>query len=136
MVRAICREGVALMNAARVRIGRVRMKNGGADVRVIHSNAADTECRQRVRSWAARVMESPGPDAFFAIAFTIDPNGTYQGGLDTTTAWWSARPEIQTDMLPVLATRAVTRQVAAEAAESAIMRELGYARDDDPEPAA
>lgn len=119
------------MGVARIRIGRVKMKAGGADVRILQSRAADTECRERIRSWSANVLGNiKPPHAFFAIAFWLDEEMT--GGMDATSAWWSDRHELQYDMLPAYAQRVITRQLAAHATERTIMRNLGYVNDVDP----
>lgn len=117
--------------SARTRIGRVKMKAGGADVRVIHTPAADTECRNRVRSWSSDVLgDTDPPHAFFAVALWLDP-GTV-GGVTTKSGWWSDRHELQYDMLPELAVRVIRRQITNTAAESNIMRSLGYSDESDP----
>ena len=124
-----------MTKAARIRIGRIRMKNGGADVRVLNSAVVDTECAGRMRRWLARSLANGSrPDAFVAVAFTMDSE--YAGGVATVTAWYSGRAELQTELLPILTERAVTRQIAMAAAESVIMGNLGYVRDDEPDPAS
>ena len=121
---------VAGEQVARVRIGRVKLKDGGADLRIFRSGAKDTECRRRIKDWSSDVLGSADePHAFFAIAFRLDPD--CPGGLDTATAWWSDRLEIQYDLLPVLATEAVRRHLAVNAAEAKIMRNLGYSNEPD-----
>jgi hypothetical protein len=107
------------------------MKAGGADVRVLHLSAADSECCSRVRSWSSNVLGNPDPPhAFFAIAFWLDDRMT--GGMDATSGWWSDRHELQYDMLPDYAQRVIRRQLAAQAAERNVMRNLGYTSDKDP----
>ena len=123
------------MKTAAVRIGRVRMKAGGADVRVLRSSVADTECTRRMRSWLSRALSGGArPDAFVALSFTLGDD--YHGGVATVTAWHSEHHALQTDLLPMLTERVLTRQITAAATEASIMRELGYVYEDEPDPVA
>ncbi len=61
-------------NAARVRIGRVRMKGGGAEVRVLARQEA-TLVASHMREWVAGCLGdyTRPPDAYAAVAFWIFP---------------------------------------------------------------
>lgn len=122
------------MNAARTRIGRVTMKGGGADVRVIY-RPQDTECRARLRSWASNVLAAAEPPhAFFAIAYRYDP--AMPAGADATLAWWSDHSAFPIEMLPARACVSINRAIINNTAEAQVMRALGYGRLDEPDPAA
>lgn len=61
------------MNIARTRIGRVKMKAGGADVRVLRREPARSAVSQHMSEWFAGVAEyERPPDGYAAIAFWID----------------------------------------------------------------
>jgi hypothetical protein len=123
-----------VIGPARIRIGRVRMKAGGADVRVIY-RPQDTECRDRLRAWASEVLAAPEPpDAFFAIAYRYNP--AVPASADATLAWWSDHPAFPLEMLPARACVSINRAITNTAAENQIMRALGYERDGDPDAAA
>lgn len=60
--------------AARIRIGRVTMKNGGADVRVLHRDQHPSPIAQHLRAWTDDVLTSHDapPDGYAAIAYWVD----------------------------------------------------------------
>lgn len=58
---------------ARIRIGRIRMKNGGADVRVIHRDSNVGFVATHMREYVADVLnKNRSPDAYAAVAFWFD----------------------------------------------------------------
>lgn len=121
------------MNAARVRIGRVKMKNGGADVRVLaRPEHPDNPVRHRVRLWVADVLRGRPPDAVALVAWWTDGDGR---------AAYSVSAGTYTDAVPIMLLPEFTRAAVADHlqfawAEDRVMRTLGYRRDDDPDPAA
>jgi hypothetical protein len=71
------------MNAARIRIGRVRMKNGGADVRVLHKER--DYLSTHMMEWANYVLSRKRkPDAYAAIALWLDPKTPGRPSHDVT----------------------------------------------------
>lgn len=54
-------------------IGRVRLKNGGADVRVIHREPHRNAVMNHMSEWFAGVAEcEKPPNAYAAVAFWVD----------------------------------------------------------------
>lgn len=115
---------MAADGVARVRIGRIKLKAGGAELRVIE-RASETECQRRIRGWASDVLSAPdAPEAFFAIAFRLDSD--CPGGVETVKEYWSDRHELLFDMMPDLALRCLRRDLAVNAAENRIMKRLDF----------
>lgn len=112
------------MNAARVRIGRVTMKGGGADVRVLHRDVAGPPILGQIREWAdSQAHYVRPPDAFVAVAFWWDA-GTQQHVHHPM--WASYAAELPHAFLPALAEAALTSAMTALKAEDRVMRKLGY----------
>lgn len=61
------------MKTARIQIGRVKMKNGGADVRVLHQDRQDSILKAHMRASVTHVLnrERP-PDAYASVALWFD----------------------------------------------------------------
>lgn len=121
------------MNEARVRIGRVRMKNGGADVRVLSApGLPDDPVRQRIRLWVADVMKGPAPGAVVMVAWWMQGDGrpAYAASAGTYT------DAVPIALLPEIARAAVASHLHLQWAEDRVMQTLGYRRDDEPDPAA
>ncbi len=58
----------------RVRISRVIMKDGGADVRVLPWSGARNPIESHLREWTAQVLTTDTPPvAYAAVAFWLDP---------------------------------------------------------------
>lgn len=116
------------MNAARVRIGRVTMKAGGADIRVITRPAQNDVTRKIVR-WSRRVIElDPPPDAFFAIALYVDPS--VPGGVSTNSDWESRHPAFPIILMPTLAIELARWEIEAVATTNEVLETLGYTQGD------
>lgn len=73
------------MKAARTRIGRVTMKNGGADVRVLHREATLSPVAQHMREWVGGCLNKERvPDAYGAVAFWFDDDAPGRPGVQIT----------------------------------------------------
>ena len=117
------------MEAARVRIGRVRMKSGGADVRVIERRADGNECSALIRRFVDhQLSDRQPPDAVAMVTWRRHSDG----GWVTTAAHKSTVNDLPIEMLPDFA-RAVARAAQYESwAERRILQQFGYFTDDDP----
>jgi hypothetical protein len=94
---------------ARIRIGRVTMKAGGADVRVFQSGNHTGHVAQHMRAWLSGVMQRDRePDAYAAVAFWIDKDMPGHPWHQTTYA-------THHDSLPLpILVRLAAEQIAAE----------------------
>lgn len=111
------------MNAARVRIGRVRMKGGGADVRVLPSSDCGL-AMGKLRGWVARITEAGHrPDAITATAYVWNEKDRRWSEWCT---WYSAHPSLPPSVLPAMAEASLREGIAAIGIEDSIMRTLGY----------
>lgn len=112
------------MNAARIRIGRVTMKNGGADVRVLHREVAGPAILGQMRDWVDRQAHyERAPDAFVAVAFWWDKS-VRQHVNDPT--WATYAPELPHAFLPSMAEAVLSSAMTVLKAEDRVMRKLGY----------
>jgi hypothetical protein len=116
--------------AARIRIGRVRMKNGGADVRVLH-RAPEGRIEHRIRDLANHVSQSGEASAFVGITFWRDDKEPWRP--EFAVAWDTIDPNLPLPRLMRVAAAEIEGYGAAIKAEDKVMRALGYQRGDDPE---
>lgn len=122
------------MNIARVRIGRVTMKNGGADVRVLRFDKAN-EVQVCALEWARRLnRDGNAPSAFVAIAFW--PSGDEPWRTPHEISWQTRDADLPLPRLMAVAADQIRAYAPALMAEDRVMRNLGYVRDDDPGGAA
>lgn len=119
---------------ARVRIGRVTMKAGGADLRVLHRDVVGPPILGQMRDWVDRQAHyERAPDAFVAVAFWWDTEAR-QHVNDAT--WATYSPTLPHAFLPALAEAALASAMTALKAEHRVMRKLGYVVVDPPDDAA
>lgn len=120
--------------AARVRIGRVTMKNGGADVHVLHRHVAGPAILGQIREWAdSQAHYVRPPDAFVAVAFWWDTDARQHVNHPM---WATYTPHIPHAFLPALAESALSSAMTSLKAEDRVMRKLGYATVPPPDGAA
>lgn len=115
------------MEAAHCRIGRVRMKNGGADVRVLPSSSSGP-AMDTLRRWADNIA-SHGyrPDAIGAAAYMWDErSGTWM----EWSSWHSTHATLPPTTLPAMVEASLRESIAAVGIESRIMRKIGFEPDD------
>lgn len=124
-----------LTEAARVRIGRIRMKGGGADLYVL-PRRRQSEIAQHMQAWTKIVLEEGRPpDAYAAVAFWINPDAP--GRCEYNIGFLSRHDALP---LPVLSRVAAAylgdMSPVARGAQHAV-EHLGYTPEDwEPEPAA
>lgn len=100
------------------------MKNGGADVRVLHRNIIGSEILTLIREWAdSQAHYVRPPDAFVAVAFWWDAEACQHLNAPT---WASYVPELPQPFLPAMAEAALSSGMTALKAEDRVMRKLGY----------
>ena len=101
------------MKAARIQIGRVRMKNGGADVRVIHRDNQGSVVAGHMREWVTGALnkERP-PDAYAAVALWFDAERPGRPAYQATYC-----TEIDAIPAPVLVRMAASYLIADHAAQ-------------------
>ena len=122
------------MNAARTRIGRVKMKNGGADVRVLHRNPA--RIVRSIGDFAKEVAAySDPPSAFVAVAFWPSDDGE-PWRTSHLIRWDTCDPDLPLPRLTRVAAAQIAEHGTEERALDRTMRSLGYRRDDEPDPAS
>lgn len=120
-----------MTEAAKVRIGRVRMKNGGADVRVLH-RAPPGKIESRIRGLAAEASSyGEQPSAFVGVVFWRSADEPWRPSYSLT--WDTQDPDLPLPRLFRVAASEIDALAAAIKAEDRVMRNLGYRRDDDPE---
>ncbi len=110
------------LSAPHCRIGRVRMKAGGAEVRVIPQSGADNGTRTRIRAWMAEVMDKRPPDAVVMVAWWAEGDGCPVHATSAAT-YHDAFP---LKVLPDMAAAEVRTHLQLWWAESRVMRVLGY----------
>lgn len=118
------------MKAARVRIGRVTLKGGGADLRVLTPDRTPSEVLQHMRTWVDLCARNPDgpPDGFVAVSFRIQPEVPQHPA--TRTGFFSAHPSLPTWLLPDLARQILLVDMQCDVSERNIMGLLGYEPDD------
>lgn len=110
-----------------VRISRVRMKNGGADVRVLHRNPSSPiieSARQFIRDMEAYTEP---PSGFVAIAFWASDDLCHPHIIN----WETIDPTLPLPALMSAASAQIGDESAILIAEHRIMKTLGYRNDDD-----
>ncbi len=123
-----------MMEAARVRIGRVKMKNGGADVRVLDREPAG-EIIGRAHDLISDAMEDRvRPSAFVGMFFWRDDEEPWRPIYRL--AWQTIDPNLSLPLLMRTAGAIIQGQASIIKAEDRVMHNLGYRRDDDPDPAS
>ena len=119
---------------AHCRIVRVRMKAGGADVRVLRSREP-TKAVLALKAFVVNVLDDgPPPDAVACVAWWRDPDGSAAPWVST--AQQTDCPDFPYSILGDLAREELKRARNRDDAEDRVMRTLGYRRDDDPDGAA
>ena len=121
------------MKAARVRIGRVKLK-GGADLRVLQFPAT-CEVTKSALLWArnlARYREPPS--CFVAVAFWPAPKEPWRP--EYTIGWSTRDPDMPLHRLMRSAAAQIEGFGPTISAEAAVMHNLGYLPVDDPDDAA
>lgn len=120
---------------ARIRIGRVTLKAGGADLRVLHQPLAPHGVVPDIMRWARQISDDPQPPcAFVAIAFW--PNDKEPWRLSRWIAWQTNDTRLPMPTLMQTAASAIACEAPVLTAEDRIMRDLGYSTDDDTDGAA
>ena len=116
---------------ARVRIGRVTMKNGGADVRVLLP-ASHGKIIARARELISRVLQDPErPSAFIGIFFWRDDKEPWRPSFSL--GWDTEDPNLPLARLFRVAASEIEAMGAAVKAEDRVMRNLGYVTGDEPD---
>jgi len=117
------------VNAARTRIGRVKMKNGGADVRVIYQETAPNPVSIHLRAWTKSVTnQKVPPDAYAAVAFWFDPATPGRPGYNI--AYISKHAAIPTALLVRMAAAYIVTEHAVNCAVSRTIEEMGGVPED------
>ena len=122
------------MNGARIRIARVKMKAGGADLRVLDRNP-DSRIIKRITDLAAdgRSYAEP-PSAFVGILFWRDDAEPWRPSYSV--AWDTIDPNLPLPRLMRVASDEIAAHGSMVMTEDKVLRRLGYVRNDDPDPAA
>jgi hypothetical protein len=117
------------VNAAHCRIGRVRMKNGGADVRVLHT--APTDGISAAIRGLARDCEqySEPPSAFVAIAFWAADKEPWRPPY--LFRWLTRDPDLPLPRLMRVAADQIAVRAAVEIAVDEARTSMGYRRPPD-----
>ena len=121
------------MNAARVRIGRVKMKD--AKFAVVRPSGASGHTVDIAKAWLSDVVndERP-PDALCAVAIWIIPD---QPGYPIVAARYATTaPSIPTAILPDILAGYVRQDIIRWHTECQIMEKLGYTITEPPDGAA
>ena len=120
---------------ARVKIGRARLKTGGATIVPMPSNAPVGHTVDQARAWFRDVMTAErAPDAICAVAIWLLPEQLAYPMVAVRYA--SGTPTILTAVLPDVMAGYVRKNITAVEAEGRVMETLGYRPIDDPDPAA
>ena len=119
------------MDTARVQIGRVRMKAGGAEVRVLRQPSADNGARDRIRAWTSEVLHGRAPDAVVMVAWWSEGDGCPSVAVSAGTY----HEAFTVKLLAPLAAEEVRNYFQAYWNEQRIMRTLGYVQPE-PDPAS
>jgi hypothetical protein len=114
------------MNAARVRIGRVTLKAGGADLHVLPRPEPRGKIVDALEKWVRRFddLDRP-PQAVAAVAFS-EVNGQWQWSC----VYHSETPFIPLRLLPLMASEYLRSAIIGDTAEEGIMAILDCSRDE------
>jgi hypothetical protein len=109
---------------ARVRINRVRLKAGGADLRVLYPGA-NGKVTSHLRNFA-RVLDSDKkpPSAYIAVAYWADEKEPWMA--DYQIAWTTESGHFTHSILFERASALFAVEGAAQIAEDRVMSKLGY----------
>ena len=122
------------MNAARTRIGRVTLKNGGADLRVLHQNPAG-KIVSHMRAFADVLSKHAIPPcSYIAVAYWANEEEPWLADYQVT--WTTESAQFPHYVLFERASALFAVEAASDIAESRVMASLGYKYSDDPDPAA
>lgn len=123
-----------MTEVARIRIGRVRMKNGGADVRVLYRDPLP-RVTGRIREFQERVQgyDEP-PSAFVGIAFWRYDAEPWRPSY--VISWDTIDPNLPMPRLFRLAAAEIDSEGVVQMAESRVMHNIGYVPDDTPDESA
>lgn len=117
------------MNAARVRISRVRMKNGGADVTVLRRDAEKSVVVRHMRAWSDHVMSHErAPDAYAAVALWFDPEHPGRPAYNAT--WCTASDTMPAPLLARIAGAYLVTEVAVAHGVNQAIEAMGYEIED------
>lgn len=123
-----------MTDAARVRIGRIRMKGGGADLHVI-PRRRQSEIAQHMQAWTKIVLEEGrAPDAYAAVAFWINPDAP--GRCEYNIGFLSRHDALPLPVLSRVAAAYLADMSSVERGAQRAMEGLGYeSKDWEPDPA-
>jgi len=123
------------VNQARTRIGRVTLKNGGADLRVLHPRPSG-KIVAHLRAFAdALHADVNPPSAYIAVAYWANEKEPWLA--DYHIAWNTESAHFPHYVLFERASALLATDAAAQIAEGQVMKSLGYKlSDDDPDGAA
>jgi hypothetical protein len=133
VVRRLSAAVSGLVKAARVRIGRVKLKDG-ADLRVLQFPPTCEVAKVAMRWARALVKYDEMPSCFVAIAFWATTDEPWRPHY--TIGWTTRDPDMPMQRLMRNAASQIEHYGAAIQAEAAVMHELGYVPVDDPDDAA
>lgn len=120
---------------ARVRIGRVTMKAGGADVRVLYqAPRGKIIARARELISTAEADRSDLPSAFVGVFFWRDDKEPWRPSFSL--GWDTEDPNLPLARLFRVAASEIEAMGAAVKAEDRVMRKLGYVTGDEPDAAS
>jgi hypothetical protein len=109
----------------RVRIGRIKMKDGGAELRILRRPAARNAVEAHLREWTSNVTTGDtAPDAYAAVALWLKP--TEPGRPDYHCAYITNTDRLPTTMLVELATPYLRNDLAAEVGKGRTLEQLGW----------
>jgi hypothetical protein len=123
-----------MMMPARTRISRVRMKNGGADVFVLHREPEGAIIGRARELIADALTYTTRPSSFVGVFFWQTDNEPWRPSF--CVGWDTVDPNLPLPRLMRVAGAEMSEYAAVLKAEDKIMRRLGYERDDEPDPAA
>ncbi len=116
------------MNAARTRISRVRMKAGGADVRVFHRDPQGV-VGYHMREWlGASLNKERQPDAYCAVALWFDPETPGRPMYNAT--YCSSHDAIPSPLLVRISAAYLVAEQAMHGGEQRALEKMGYEVDD------
>lgn len=121
------------MTIARTRIGRIKMKAGGAEIRLLHQEKAG-EVVMALRAWGEHLATYDAPPlAYVAIAFWPDDIGQpWRKRHDLT--WLTRDPAMSMPMLMAQSAAQIAVEAPITLAVDRTMRTLGYVREDEDDP--
>lgn len=109
---------------ARAKIGRVRMKAGGADIRLIRQQTPDEYGANAAGGFAAyarrvtdSVTECGGVTGFLGVAF-------YEDGSTRTHFWWGDKAPCNRAILPLYVAEVIRRDAITETEARAVFDEM------------